>query len=280
MYSAGWTSEGKCKMVVFDWNEVAQPRRNEFVESALSGLTAGGWDSDQLVPFALVGQENMLRGGKVFFPEDGVTVLFLDLAGGSGDTCPVKLLDAGGGFDDLVTVAQTVEELFVALGLRPEPPSAPDHSPLGKALERIAPWVDKRCKLKVDDEKRFGRSPRKWEMAAFNWKRWSEGKRSDMIDCYCGELAELYCKEAADGSSVWESRDVIPFAVIGEDGMTEEGPKYESWGGQFDGVFFFDLAEAKADACPVLLWNTESPPQQMLRVADTVEEFLKLVSAK
>ena len=71
-------------------------------------------------------------------------------------------------------------------------------------------------------------------------------------------------------SYVWTDDSVIPFAVIGPAGLTEDGGDYENWG-EFDGVLFFDATLESEIA--ISFWDRTWDPARHIRVAGSIVEL-------
>jgi hypothetical protein len=128
---------GAAEAIVFDWSTLSADARGElivdflgdafvsphgdadYLELPVDGLSPPRWRAADLIPFAFVGPPGLAERGarwELAGPVDAV--LFLDLASGTPDACPV-LAWQGGPTPDLVPLVPSV----TALGLRAARPS-------------------------------------------------------------------------------------------------------------------------------------------------------------
>lgn len=113
------------------------------------------------------------------------------------------------------------------------------------------------CQLDVSDEELWGLKGGVLQAIVFHWPSIPQDQREPFLKLLFGERALAPYLTRLDGDLALANHDLVPFAILGRQGLHDEGFDFST---RIDalvvGVLFFDLVHGvQAGACPILLWD-------------------------
>lgn len=139
------------------------------------------------------------------------------------------------------------------------------------AYSKLKSFAGSPCQLEVSDEALWGLKGGVLQAIVFHWPSVPQDQREPFLKLLFGERSLAPYLTRVDDQLELANHDLVPFALLGTQGLLEEGATFEA---RIDihltGVLFFDLVHgAVAGACPVLLWDMK----RFGKVASKVSEL-------
>ncbi len=125
------------------------------------------------------------------------------------------------------------------------------------AFVKLKTFVGSPCQLDVADEELWGLKGGIVQAIVFHWPSIEQSARAPFLKQIFGERTVGPYLTLIDDQLELANHDMVPFALLGRQGLFAEGATFEARiDSHLVGVLFFDLVHgAAAGACPILLWD-------------------------
>lgn len=126
-----------------------------------------------------------------------------------------------------------------------------------EAFASLKSLVGAPCQLEVSDEELWGLKGGVLQAIVFHWPSIEQHLKEPFLKFCFGERSLGPYLRRVDDQLELANHDLVPFAILGRQGLHDEGATFEA---RIDahvvGVLFFDLVHgATAGGCPILLWD-------------------------
>jgi len=134
------------------------------------------------------------------------------------------------------------------------------------AAAQIADLFNLERRLPLTPVELFGESEQhkpRYQVRFFDWTKLPEPYRDDLMKTalYLFQKSAGFV-EKAEGKLRWVSEELIPFGVVGDEGLVV-------------GVLFLSLGDGDGTTCPVKVYGTGRPASSTRLLADSISEFRK-----